>query len=190
MRAPANKSPRDGQEGNEPMTNFFYRASVEVFQRRLEGLAYYLNKGAEFAAARGMKDENFVNAKLHADMLPLVAQIRIATDHAKGGAGRLAGVELPKFEDNEATIADLKARVAKAQAFLATLKPEQYEGVENRRVAFTMFGKDFDFTSTAYLHHFAMPNFYFHQVMAYAILRQMGVQIGKQDYMGQQLITE
>jgi hypothetical protein len=172
------------------MSNYWYRASVEVFQRRLEGLAHYLGKGIEFAAAREMKDENFLGARLHADMLPLVAQIRIATDHAKGGAGRLAGVELPVFEDNETTIADLQGRVAKAQKFLATLKPPQFEGVDTRRVSLKLMGKPLEFAAPAYLLHFAIPNFYFHQVTAYAILRGMGVKIGKQDYMGHPIIHE
>ncbi len=172
------------------MSNVYYRASVEVFSRRLEGLAFYLNKGADFAAARKMKDESFLGARLHADMLPLVAQIRIATDHAKGGAGRLAGVELPVFEDTEATISELKERVQKALRFLGTLKPAQFEGVETRRVTVKLGPETHEAAAPAYLFHIATPNFYFHQVMAYAILRGMGVQVGKQDYMGQMLIKE
>lgn len=172
------------------MSNFYYRASVEVFSRRLEGLAHYLNKGAEFAAARKMKDDMFLGARLHADMLPLAVQIRIATDHAKGGAGRLAAVELPVFEDNETTIPEIKERVQKALRFLATLKPAQFEGVESRRVTVKLGPETHEAAAPAYLFHIATPNFYFHQVMAYAILRGMGVQIGKQDYMGMQLIKE
>lgn len=172
------------------MTNPYYRASVEVFQRRLEGLAHFLGKGVEFATARKMKDEQFLNARLHADMLPLVAQIRIATDHAKGGAGRLAGVELPVFEDTETTIPELVGRVEKARAFLATLKPAQFEGVESRRVTIKLMGDTLEFAAPAYLFHFATPNFYFHQVTAYGILRNMGVPIGKVDYMGHPIISE
>jgi hypothetical protein len=172
------------------MSNFWYRASVETFQRRLDGLAHYLGMGVEFAKARQMKDEAFLGARLHADMLPLVAQIRIATDHAKGGAGRLAGVELPVFEDNETTMADLTARVGKAQTFLASLKPAQFEGVETRRVTVKLGPETHEAAAPAYLFHIATPNFYFHQVTAYAILRGMGVAIGKRDYMGNLLIKE
>jgi hypothetical protein len=172
------------------MSNFWYRASVETFRSRLEGLAHYLGMGAEFAAARQMKDENFLNARLHADMLPLVVQIRIATDHAKGGAGRLGGVELPVFEDNEATVADAKERVAKTLRFLGTLKPAQFEGAETRRVTVKLGPETHEAAAPAYLFHIATPNFYFHQVTAYAILRAMGVAIGKRDYMGNQLIKE
>jgi hypothetical protein len=124
-------------------------------------------------------------------MLPLKAQIGIATDHAKGGAGRLAGVQLPVFEDNEATMADLMARVEKAQAFLKTLKPEQFEGVESRRVTVPMGpGRTMEFAGPAYLLHFAVPNFYFHSVTAYDILRAMGVAIGKQDFFGREVVQE
>ena len=172
------------------MSHPYYRASVEVFRTRLDGLAHVLEKGAEFAAAREMKDENFLGARLHADMLPLVSQIRIATDHAKGGAGRLAGVDLPVFEDDETTIADLKARVAKATTFLDTLQPEQFEGVETRVVTLKLMGDTLEFTAPAYLHHFAVPNFYFHQVTAFGILRAMGVPIGKFDYFADTMIKE
>jgi hypothetical protein len=123
-------------------------------------------------------------------MLPLAAQIRIATDHAKGGAGRLAGVELPVFEDEETTISEIKERVQKALRFLGALKPAQFEGVETRRVSLKLGPEQIEAAAPAYLFHIATPNFYFHQVTAYAILRAMGVQIGKPDYMGGPPIRE
>lgn len=172
------------------MSHPFYRASVEVFRSRLEGLAYFIGKGVEFAEAREMKDEAFLNARLHADMLPLVAQVRIATDHAKGGAGRLAGVELPVFEDDETTTGELKGRIGKALSFLETLSPEQFDGVEERRVSLKLGPDTLDFAAPAYLHHFAVPNFYFHVTTAYGILRAMGVPIGKRDFFGHKLIQE
>jgi hypothetical protein len=173
-----------------PMPHPYYRASVEVFQARLDALSYYFDKGAEFGAAREMTDKQFLGARLYPNMLPLVDQIRIATDHAKGGAGRLAGVELPVFEDEETTVADVTERIAKAMAFLDTLTPEQFEGVETRTVVMKLGPETHEFAAPAYLHHFALPNFYFHQVTAYDILRAMGVPVGKRDYFGQKLIKE
>lgn len=172
------------------MSNPYYRASVEVFLQRLDGLAHVLDKAIEFAAGRNMSDEQLLGARIHADMLPLIAQIRIATDFSKSGAARLAGVEPPAFEDNETTAADAKARITKTKAFLDTLTPAQFEGAEDRRVQFKLRDDQLDFTAPAYLHHFSMPNFYFHVVTAFDIIRSMGVPIGKYDFFAHQMITE
>ena len=118
-------------------------------------------------------------------MFPLVRQVQIATDQAKNGSARLAGVEPPRFEDNETTMDELKARIAKTVAYLKTLDPKQIDASADREITFPlgptnkgqMKGGD-------YLNHFVLPNFYFHVTAAYAILRHCGVDIGKRDFIG------
>jgi len=172
------------------MSLTLYRATVPVYQQMLEGLAHVLAKGAEFAKEREMKDEDFLGARIHPDMLPLISQIRIATDHAKGGPSRAIGIEQPVFEDNETTIAEAQARIAKAQDFLKGLSEEQFAGVEGNRVTIELLGNPVEFDATAYVLQFALPNFYFHVVTAYDILRAMGVKLGKFDFFAGKLIQE
>jgi len=172
------------------MSLTFYRATVPVYQQMLEGLAHVLTKGAEFAKEREMKDEDFLGARLHPDMLPLISQIRIATDQAKGGPGRAAGVELPVFEDNETTIAEAQARIVKAQDFLKGLSEDQFAGVEERRITIQLMGNPVEFDATTYVLHFSLPNFYFHVVTAYDILRAMGLPLSKFDFFAGKLIQE
>ena len=172
------------------MSFTFYRATAPVYQHMLDAMAHFVGKGVEFAKEREMSDEAFLGARLYPDMLPLINQIRIATDHAKGGLGRAAGVELPVFEDTETTIAEAVARIDKGRAFLKTLTPEQFEGAEDRRITHTLMGNPVEFSAPAFVLHFSMPNFYFHVVTAYDILRGMGVKLGKIDFFGAQLIQE
>jgi hypothetical protein len=117
-------------------------------------------------------------------MYHFTRQVQIATDHAKGGPARLAGLEPPKLEDNETSFADLKARVAKVQAYLATLKPAQIDGSEERKIVLKFGPREFEFVGQPYLTLFVLPNFYFHYTTAYAILRHNGVDVGKRDFVG------
>lgn len=123
-------------------------------------------------------------ARLILDMLPLSSQIQIACDTAKGAAARLAGLEVPKHEDTEVTLEELKARVAKTLDFIRTVKPQQLQGAETREVVLQFPQTTLKFNGLGYLTNFVLPNFYFHLTMAYALLRKNGVDIGKRDFLG------
>jgi hypothetical protein len=117
-------------------------------------------------------------------MLPLSAQIQIACDTAKGAAARLAGIEVPKHEDTETTLAELKGRVAKTLDFIKTIKPEQLQGAETREIVLQFPQTTLKFNGINYLTNFVLPNFFFHVTMAYALLRKNGVDLGKRDFLG------
>ena len=166
------------------MTISMYSASVPVFQRQLRALGNVLDKGAAFAASKKMQDAVVLQLRLYPDMLPFVRQIQIAADFAKSTPALLAGVEPPKYEDNEATLADCKARIDKTLAYIGEFKREQIDGSDGRDITRTIAGNPMTFKGDVYLAHFAMPNFYFHTTTAYAILRSIGVEVGKRDFIG------
>ena len=159
--------------------------SVEVFVPLSANLAALLEKGRTFAAARKIEPGVLLNARLAPDMFPLSRQVQIATDHAKRGTARLAGVEAPVYEDSETTFPQLKARIDKTVAFINGVKPAQIEGAETREITLKLGGNSRTLTGQAYLLHNALPNFFFHATTAYDILRHCGVEIGKGDYLGQ-----
>ena len=161
-----------------------YQASVPVFIRMLKNLAAILAKGATYAEAKKIEPVVLINSRLYPDMFPLVRQIQVASDVAKGCGARLAGVEPPKFEDNEATFPELFARIDKTVTYLETLKPEQIDGSEQRTVTLQIRNRTTTFLGLPFLLNFALPNFYFHVTTAYDILRHCGVEIGKQDFIG------
>lgn len=160
-----------------------YQASVPVFVRMLSNLSAILDKGQVYAEAKKIAPNVLPASRLIADMFPLSKQVQIACDHAKGSVARLAGVEIPKYEDNEQTIEELRARIARTIAFVESFTPEQIDGTEERDIAFTLGGHDLKFKGLDYLVGFALPNFYFHMVTAYGILRQNGVDVGKRDFL-------
>ena len=164
------------------MTISMYQASIPVFQKLLDNLDLQLDKAAADATARKIDPSVFLQARLAPDMFALTRQIQIAADFAKGTAARLAGLEVPKWDDNEASIADLKARIKKTTDYIAGFKAGQIDGSEGRDVTFKGGGGDMHFKGQDYLLGFAMPNFYFHYTMAYAILRHNGVAVGKKDF--------
>ena len=166
------------------MTISMYEASVPRYLNMLGSLDLILRKGQGYAEARKIAPEVLPGARLFPDMLPLIKQVQIACDHAKGSCARLAGVEVPRFEDNEKTFDELIARVAKTVDFIKTLKPAQIDGSEEREIAITAGGHEYTFKGMQYLLGYALPNFYFHLVTAYNILRHNGVEIGKKDYIG------
>ena len=168
------------------MTISMYAASVPVFARMLKNLHAILDKGQAHAEAKKIAPHVLPGSRLIADMFPLSKQVQIATDHAKGLVARLAGVEVPKYEDNEQTLEELKARVAKTLAFVESFNPEQIDGTEERDIAFKLGSYDLQFTGMEYLIGFALPNFYFHMVTAYNILRENGVDIGKRDFLAKE----
>lgn len=164
------------------MSTSLYDVSVPVFRQMLGALGACLDKAIAHAEARKIDPAVFAGARLYPDMLPFTRQIMIATDFAKGASARLAGVEVPKFEDSETSLVDLQARVRKTLDFIATLKPAQFEGAETRDITIPLRGEQTTFKGKPYLLHFALPNFYFHTTTAYAILRHNGVELGKADF--------
>lgn len=161
-----------------------YNASVPQFVRMLNNLKNILDKAASFAEQKRVDTKVLASYRLAPDMLPLSAQVQIACDTAKGCGARLAGVEMPRHEDNEKTIAELAARVDSTIAFLKTLTAEQIDGSEDKHIVLKFPNSSFEFKGLNYLLGFAQPNFYFHCTTAYAILRHCGVEIGKMDYLG------
>lgn len=166
------------------MTISMYSASIPFCIRTLENLAHLLGKGEEFTEGKKIKPEVLLNSRLAVDMLPLINQIQLASDTAKGAGGRLAGVEVPRFEDTEQTFAELYARIEKTTAFLRTLKPEQVDGSEDKPIVLKLPSEEIKFTGIQYLYGFVIPNLGFHSTTAYNILRHAGVNIGKRDYLG------
>ena len=161
-----------------------YQACVPPFSRALNNLAAILEKAAAHAEAKKIDPAVLVNSRLYPDMLPLAKQVQIASDSAKGGASRLAQVEAPKYEDNEATFPELVARCRKTVAYLETLKPEQFEGAEDRTVTWTVRAGPKSMQGMPYLLTHVTPNLFFHVTTAYDILRRDGVEIGKADFLG------
>ena len=151
----------------------------------LNALSGVLDKAEAFAAAKKIDPAVLLNTRLAPDMFPLVRQVQVATDLAKNGAARLAGVEPPRYEDNEKTIGELKARLAKTVAFFKTLDAKQIDGAADRQISFPLGPTNKgEMKGDEYLNHFVLPNVYFHLTAAYAILRHCGVDIGKQDFLG------
>ena len=159
-------------------------ASLPIFRTPLGNLNHILDKGLAHAQARKFDPAVLASYRLAPDMLPFTRQIQIACDAAKNGVARMAGIEAPKFEDDEQTFEQLKARIAKTLAWLDTVPAAKLDGQEDREITFPV-GRDATRTmkAEAYLKHWALPNFFFHVSMAYAILRHNGVELGKADYL-------
>lgn len=167
------------------MTISMHSASVPLFNRQLGAMLAWLDKAEAHAAARNFDANNYLQLRLAPDMLPFVAQIRIASDSAKACVARLAGQEAPKFVDNEASIADLRERIRKTIDYVNSVPAAAIDGSEAREVVIPMRTRDpLVFAGEPYLVHWALPNFFFHVGMAYAVLRQAGVDLGKQDFLG------
>ena len=161
-----------------------YEASIPTFLHSLRSLKAILQKGVAHAESKKYEPTLLATTRLAPDMLPLTRQVQIASDAAKGAAARLAGVDPPKFEDNEQTMADLIARVDKTIDFLQSFKPEQFDGSEDRTITIPTPRQTFSFPGLLFLRHWALPNFFFHVTTAYNLLRHNGVEIGKADYLG------
>ena len=161
------------------------QASLPSFEINLNALSAVLDKAEAYATAKKIDPAVLLHLRLFPNMFDLARQMQVAADHAKNGSARLAGIDPPRYEDNETTIEQLKARIAKAVAFLKTLDRKQIDASADREITFpigpTAKGH---MTGADYLNHFVLPNFYFHLSAAYAILRQCGVDIGKRDFLG------
>jgi hypothetical protein len=161
-----------------------YQASVPAFVHALNNLAAVLEKGAAYAESKKIGPTVLPTSRLFIDMFPLARQVQIATDIAKSGSARLAGVEPPPFEDNETTIPELIARVKKTVDYLNTLKPEQFEGSEDKTVTWSTRSGSKSMVGLPYLQAHVIPNVYFHCTTSYNILRHNGVELGKKDFLG------
>jgi len=167
------------------MTISAYNASVPVFKQLLNSLKDVLKKAETHTAEKKIEADALLTARLFPDMLNFTRQIQIACDFAKGVSARLADVEMPAYDDNEKSFADLQERLDKTLAFLDTLKSEQFKGAETREVVLRPgTPKEKRFTGEHYLLHYGFPQFFFHVTTAYAILRSNGLEIGKGDFMG------
>ena len=160
-------------------------ASIPVFEIGLNALSVILDKAEAHAEAKKIDPTVLLNARLFPDMFPLTRQVQIACDQAKNGAARLAGLEPPKYEDNEKTFAELKARIAKALAYVKTLDAKAIDVATDRQVTFPLGPNNKGHMKGAdFLNHFVLPNFYFHLTTAYDILRHCGLEVGKRDFLG------
>ena len=166
------------------MSISMYQVAVPAFLQISNSLSAVLDKAEAHAAERKIDPAVLLQYRLAPDMFPLIRQVKIATDHAKGCCARLAGVDVPKYADDETTLADLRERIARTVEFVRGFRAEQIDGSEERDISITAGSRQLQFTGEQYLLHFALPNFYFHCTTAYDILRHCGVELGKRDFMG------
>jgi hypothetical protein len=166
-----------------------YEASIPMFIHSLKSLRAVLEKGAAYAEAKKFDSAVLANSRLFPDMLPLINQIQIASDAAKGAAARLAGVDAPKFEDTEKTFPELIARIDKTIDYLSSVTPEQLQGSEERTITIKTRNDSYSSSGLSFLRHRAIPNFFFHLTIAYSLLRHNGVEIGKADFLGRGLAS-
>ena len=167
------------------MTISMYQASIPVSIRSLNNLASILEKGAIYAETKKIDPSVLINSRLSPDMFPLSKQVQIACDIVNRGAARLAGTEAPKFEDNETTFPQLIERIQKTISHLNTFQPEKIDGSEERTITLQIRENTLSFQGMPFLLYFVLPNLYFHVTTAYDILRHCGVELGKQDFLGQ-----
>lgn len=162
-----------------------HSASVPIFVRMLNNMLAWLDKAEAYAKARKFDPSNYLGLRLAPDMLPFARQIQIASDTVKGCVARLAGLEPPKWEDNEASLDELRARIKKTLDYAQSMPAAKIDGSEARKIVLPL-GPDrtLPFTGETFLKHFALPNFLFHATMTYALLRHGGVELGKMDYLG------
>ena len=161
-----------------------YQASAPRFAHALTNLSAILAKAQAHCEAKKIDPLVMTASRLYPDMFPLTRQVQVACDAAKGAVARLAGVEIPKHEDTEKTFDELKARIQKTLDFIASVKPAQVDGTEEKEIVLKLRGNDVPFKGAQYLLAYAWPNFYFHAATAYNILRHNGVEIGKADFLG------
>jgi hypothetical protein len=160
-----------------------YTMTVEAFLPLLANLSKQLDKAAEYATAKKFDSTVLANARLAPDMFSLIKQVQLTTDFAKSGTARLAGIEAPKFEDNEQTLDELQARIKKTIDFVSSVKADSFKGAEDRDIVIPMRDTKLEFKGLNYLRNWVLPNFYFHAMAVYSILRHSGVEVGKRDFL-------
>ena len=161
-----------------------YEASAPRFINILKNLSGILDKAQAHVDAKKIDPTVLTTYRLYPDMFTMARQVQVACDLAKGAVARLAGIEIPKYEDTEQTLAELKARIAKTTDFIGTIKPAQIDGSEDKQITLKLGSREVTYTGMQYLLGFVHPNFYFHATTAYDILRHNGVEIGKRDFVG------
>jgi hypothetical protein len=167
------------------MSLSMHSASAPVFTRMLGNMLAWLDKAQAHAEARKFDSANYLGLRLAPDMLPLLKQVQIAGDGAKGCMSRLAGLEIPKWEDNEASLDELRARIRRTLAYVQSISAAQFEDAHGREIVIPMrSGEPLRFDGETFLKHYALPNFYFHAGATYMLLRHAGVELGKADYLG------
>ncbi|MBX9761092.1 MAG: DUF1993 domain-containing protein [Beijerinckiaceae bacterium] len=166
------------------MSVSMYTVSAPIFIQFLTALSGVLDKAQAHIDAKKLDESFFMGMRLYPDMHNFTRQVRASCDHAVNACARIAGVELPAFENDETTIAQLKARIDKAVAFVRTIKPAQIDGMEDKEIVVKFASGERRFTGQSMLINFSLPNFYFHTTTAYAVLRHCGVDVGKRDFMG------
>jgi len=166
------------------MTISMYDVTVPALVRTLNALRGVLDKAEAYAAAKKFDPAVLVSARLYPDMFPLSRQVQIACDFAKGACARLAGKDVPSWADEEKTIGELKARIARTLDFVNSFKRADFDGSEDRTISLKIGGETQTFKGLDYLNHFVLPNFYFHAATAYDILRHNGLEVGKRDFIG------
>lgn len=166
------------------MSVSLFDMSIPVLVHGLTNLSALLDKAAAHCETKKIEPAAFLQARLFPDMLPLTRQVQIACDTSKGAAARLAGIDSPKHEDNETTFAELHARIAKTIDFVKTVTAERMHGAESRTIVLKFPTNTLTFTGLSYVNAFVLPNLYFHITVAYALLRQGGVELGKRDFLG------
>ncbi|MCY7317069.1 MAG: DUF1993 domain-containing protein [Rubrivivax sp.] len=167
------------------MSLSMHATSAPIFVRTLKAMLVWLDKAQAHAEARKFDTVNYLGLRLAPDMLPLTRQVQITTDGVKGCMARLAGLEVPKWDDTEVSLDDLRARVNKTLDYVHSFKPEQIDGTEAREIVLpARQGEPVRMTGEAFLKHFVLPNFFFHATTTYALLRHAGVEVGKRDFLG------
>jgi hypothetical protein len=166
------------------MTISLYDASVPVYTQMLGALDKVLGKAEAWAETRKIDGKVLVQARLFPDMLPLASQVRIACDAARAGTARLAGIDFPKYDDSEQTLAELRQRIAGTLAFIAQVPRDSIAGQEDRDITIPLRDRKLEMKGQAFLLHWSLPNFFFHVTTAYDILRHNGLEVGKADFLG------
>ena len=166
------------------MSISMHSAVVPVFVRMFGNLSLWLDKAEAHATVKKFDPQIYLTARLAPDMLPFPKQIQIACDAAKFGVARLAGIDAPKFDDTEASLAELRVRIQRTVEFVRSVPASQIDGTEVKDVVVPRRDGSITLKGEFYLKHFVMPNFYFHVTTAYALLRHCGVDLGKSDYLG------
>ena len=161
-----------------------YQLSIPVFIHNLKNLSNIINKASDHAKNKTIDESVFMNARLFPDMFPFSCQVQIACDTAKTGIARLAEVEVPNHSDTETTFVQLQERISDTISFLQSIKPEQIDDKEGLKISYIQRNKERNFVGQPYLLNYILPNLYFHITVAYTILRNNGVEIGKRDYLG------
>jgi hypothetical protein len=166
------------------MSLTMHAMTVGQFVPMLQNLSKILDKAAAFAAAKKLDAGVLENLRLAPDMLSFARQVQLSCDFAKNSTARLAGIEPPRFEDTEKTLDELKTRIARTVEWLGSVRPEQLASAESRHIVVPLRTRTLEMDGLPFLQKWTLPNFYFHVTTAYALLRHVGVEVGKQDFLG------